>query len=303
MDRPTLRQLEYAVAVDEFRSFSKAAVACQVSQPGLSAQVAELERRLGVALFERTRSATTPTPAGEEVLGRARAILRSVDDLLHVTDVHRDTVAGVLRVAAIPTMAPYLLSTVAHQLRRLWPDVRLELSELRTSALVEAVDNAHVDIGVLATPVDTASLRCVDLAFDPFVLAVAESSALAGLQRIAIERLADHEILLLEDGHCLREHALAACTLAGTAHHREVHHTGLSVLAQMVAASDATTLLPTSAVSVEARPGSGLAVVPLDRGDIGRTVSAVWRPSDPRSGLYERAMARIAPVVSSLLDT
>lgn len=302
MERPTLRQLEYAVAVDDARSISRAAIDCHVSQPGLSAQIAELERRLGVVLFERTRAATTPTAAGVEVLTRARAILREVDDVIRATDVHRGTVAGVLRVAAIPTIAPYLLSTVARELRRLWPEVQLELAELRTSDLVEATGAGRIDVGVLATPIDVAGLHAADLAFESFVVAVAETNPIARRTSLELEDLAAIEILLLEDGHCLREHALAVCRLAGAANHRELHQTGLSVLTQMVAAGDAATLLPRAAIEVEARAGSGIATVPLVSPEVGRTISMVWRPSDPRRELFERASDHLAKVVRAALE-
>ncbi len=301
MERPSLRQLEYALAVAEERSFGRAAARCHVSQPGLSAQIAELERRLGIALFERGRAGAAPTPAGAEALIRARAVLRAVDDLVLAADAHRDTVAGVLRVAAIPTIAPYLLSSVARRLRQRWPSAQIELSELRTADLVAATAEGRVDLGLLATPVDTGSLAVGDLAFEPFVVATAEGGPFAGRDHVDVDELADVEILLLEDGHCLREHALAVCRLAGSANLREVHQTGLSVLAQMVAAGDAATLLPASAVGVEARPGSGLQTVPLHPTDVGRTISMVWRATDPRGGLFAAAIADVTAAVEPLV--
>ncbi|MGD9794255.1 MAG: LysR substrate-binding domain-containing protein [Acidimicrobiia bacterium] len=302
MERPTLRQLEYAVALDDARSFSRAALECHVSQPGLSAQIAELERRLGVALFERTRNSTTPTAVGSEVLARARAILRDLDDVIRVADVHRGTVAGVLRVAAIPTLAPYLLSTVAHELRRLWPDVHLELAELRTADLVRAATEGSVDLGLLATPVDVGGLAAVDLAFEPFMVAMAQSNPLAQETAISADQLAELEIWLLEEGHCLREHALAVCSLVGADNHRDVHRTSLAVLAQMVAMADAVTLLPACAVGVEAREGSGLSTVALTQPEVGRTISMVWRPGDPRGDLYQRAFPLVATALRTHID-
>ena len=302
MDRPTLRQLEYAVAVARLCSFSRAAEQLHVSQPALSAQIAELERRLGVVLFERTRTATSPTPAGREVLARARDLLRDADDLLRAAETHRGTIAGVLRVGAIPTVAPYLLSTVARQMHRLWPDVQLELSEARTTELVTSVAAGRVDVGLLATPVDTGTLIVADLAFEPFVVAVADTNRMAARRRLRVDELGGLEVLLLEDGHCLRGHALTVCDLAGVANRRDVHGAGLAVLAQMVAASDAATLLPAGAVPVEARPGAGLATVGLAEGDVGRTLSLVWRAGDPRADLYDRAVPRLAAAVQQALQ-
>lgn len=294
MTRPTLRQLEYAVAVDELRSFSRAAEQLGVSQPGLSAQIAELEQRLGVVLFERGRQATHPTPAGVAILERARAILRDADDLLRVVDVHHGTVAGPLRVGAIPTVAPYLLSTVARRLRQLWPDAVLELSELRTADLVDAVQAATVDIGLLAMPVGVGSLEVEDLAFEPFVVAAASGHRISRRRELRSTEVADLDVLLLEEGHCLREHALSVCRLGGAGRTRDVHHTGLSVLCQMVAAGDGVTFLPASAVPVEARRGSGLVTRPLAEPDAGRTISWVWRPTDPRRQWFVQATPRVA---------
>jgi len=302
MERPTLRQLEYAVAVDDHRSFSKAAEHLHISQPGLSAQVAELEQRLGVALFERSRSATRPTPAGAAVLERARAILRDADDLWRVVDAHRGTVAGALRIAAIPTVAPYLLSTVARRLRQLWPDAVLELSELRTADLVAAVASGAVDLGLLATPVDTGGLEVVDLAFEPFVIAAASGHPISRRRTVSAAEVADLDVLLLEDGHCLREHALAVCRLGGAGRTQDVHHTGLSVLCQMVASGDGVTFLPASAIPVEARRGTGLVTRPLAEADAGRTISIVWRPTDPRREWFARSAGRLAGDVERVIQ-
>jgi LysR family hydrogen peroxide-inducible transcriptional activator len=303
VERPTLRQLEYAVALDDARSFSRAALECHVSQPGLSAQIAELERRLGVVLFERTRNSTTATPVGTVVLARARGILRDLDDVIRVADVHRGTVAGVLRVAAIPTVAPYLLSVVAHELRRQWPDVHLELAELRTADLVRATTEGSVDLGLLATPVDVGALAVVHLAFEPFVVAMSQSNPLVHETALGPDQLAQLEIWLLEEGHCLRDHALAVCRVVGADNHRDIHRTSLAVLAQMVAmAADAVTLLPSSAVGIEAREGSGLSIVALTQPEVGRTISMVWRPGDPRGDLYQRAFPLVAATLRAHID-
>jgi len=299
MEMPTLRQLEYALAVAEHGHFGRAADALHISQPGLSAQVRELERRLGLVLFERSRAATRPTPAGIEVLARARRLLADAADLVRVAQSHEGAVRGPVRLAAIPTLAPYLLPAVVVELRRRWPDVELELAELRTEDLVAAVASADVDLGLLATPVDTGGLAVHDLGFEPFLLAVAAGHRLDGDDPVAASVLADVDLLLLEDGHCLRDHALAACRLAGAAgSHRDVRNASLAVLSQMVAGSDAATLLPASAAGVEARPGTGIATRRFAERELGRTVSLVWRPSDPRAALFAAAGADLVDVVA-----
>lgn len=301
MDMPTLRQLEYALAVAEHGQFGRAAAALHISQPGLSAQVRELERRLGVVLFDRSRPATRPTPAGVEVLDRARRLLADAADLVRVAQAHEGAVRGPVRLAAIPTLAPYLLPAVVVELRRRWPEAELELAELRTSELVAAVSSAEVDLGLLATPVDTAGLEVRDLGFEPFLLAVAATHALAGDGPVPAAVLSEVDLLLLEDGHCLRDHALAACRLAGAAgSHRDVRNASLAVLGQMVAGSDAATLLPASAAAVEARPGSGVATRAFAEREVGRMVSMVWRPSDPRAALFAEAASALVEVVAGV---
>lgn len=301
MKMPTLRQLEYALAVAEYGHFGRAAAALHVSQPGLSAQIRELERRLGVVLFERSRVVTRPTPAGVEVLDRARRLLADAADLLRVAQSHEGSVRGPVRLAAIPTLAPYLLPPVVVELRRRWPDVELELAEYRTTDLVSAVIGADVDLGLLATPVDTGGLEVFDLGFEPFLLAVAAGHDLAGGEPVPATVLADVDLLLLEDGHCLRDHALAACRLAGAAgSHRDVRNASLAVLSQMVAGSDAATLLPASAAGVEARPGSGVATRAFSEREVGRMVSLVWRPSDPRALLFAEAAGALVDVVAEV---
>ena len=290
---PTLRQLQYAVAVDEFRHFGRAADALHVSQPGLSAQVRELERRLGVALFERTTSTTRPTAAGRELLDRARVILRDVKDLSVAATLHKGDLHSVLHIIAIPTIAPYLLPAVAQLLYREWPHAELELEELRTGALVDAVEQGDADIGLLALPAPTRNLHVEDLVFERFHLAVPEHHVFADDLPVSVSSLATLRLLLLEEGHCLRDHALAACRTIAGLEHRELRKVGLSVLAQMVATGKGATLLPEFALPVEARVGSGIVTRPFTDSTIGRTLSLVWRPTDPRSDIFARAAVTI----------
>jgi LysR family transcriptional regulator, hydrogen peroxide-inducible genes activator len=290
---PTIRQLRYAVALDEHRHFGRAADALHVSQPGLSAQLQELERRLGVALFERSRNSTRPTPAGFDLLDRARRILRDVDDLSVAARMHADELQGLLRVAAIPTIAPYLLPTVAQLMHKRWPRIELELEELRTAGLVEAVERGDADLGLIATPADTRGLMVENLLFEPFHLAVAQHHQYAEQVPISVRELTDVPLLLLEEGHCLRDHALQACQTVPNIEHREVRKVGLSVLAQMVATGRGATLLPEFALSVEARVGSGIVTRPFSEGTLGRTLSLVWRKSDPRADHFTQVAHQI----------
>ena len=297
MEQPTLRQLEYAVALADHGHFGRAADAVFVSQPALSAQVRELEERLGVVLFERDRRETRPTAIGSEVVRRARAILRDVEDLVAATTMGQGQLSGTVRLGAIPTMAPYLLPAVTSAVRATWPNVSLELTELRTDDLVEAITDGSLDLGLLATPYDTGSLRVRDLGVEDFVLTLPAGHDLAGDGPVPLSVLAELPVLLLEEGHCLREHAMAACSLAGTVDHAEVRSASLSTLSQMVAAGVGVTLLPASALAVEVRAGSGLVTRPFEDPAPGRGVALVWRRSDPREVHYDSLADQLGDLV------
>jgi LysR family transcriptional regulator, hydrogen peroxide-inducible genes activator len=288
MDRPTLRQLEYAVAVANEGHFGRAAALSQVSQPGLSSQIAELERRLGISLFERTSRSVIPTNVGAILIERFRAVLRDIDDLSAVASEHRGTVRGTLRIGAIPTLAPYLLPPVVSTLRTLFPDVRLQIEEVRTAKLVELLGAGSLDLGLLAMPVETGSLAVEVLANDPFFLALPIGHRLCGEKPIAFGALSELEILLLEPGHCLRSHVANACSIdpLHSGPGRELHSASLATLVQMVASGEGVTLLPKSAIAVEARPGSGISIRPFRSPVPSRSVALAWRPTNPYNHSY-----------------
>lgn len=282
MYRPTLRQLEFAVSLAKHRHFGRAAERLHVSQPGLSGQIKELEERLGTALFERDRRQVRVTPAGEEVVARAQEILRQVDELNLSASLFAGRVHGRMRLVAIPTMGPYLMPAMTQAMKSRWPFVDLVLHEQRTAELLEDVRQGEMDMGLIALPYDTGELHVDVLGQESFVLATSEGHKLSGTMPAPLSVLQDAPMLLLEEGHCLREHALAVCQNLGSVAHREIHTASLSTLAQMVAAGTGVTLLPTSAVPVEARPGTGLVTRPLEGDGAGRTVALVWRRTDPR---------------------
>lgn len=201
INRPTLRQLEYLISLAETLSFRRAAEATFVSQPGLSAQVQELERILGVRLFERSRRQVLATPAGEEAARRARDVLTRVDDLIDAARLHRTPLAGPLRLGVIPTVAPYLLPRALPAVRRRHPDLRLLLAEDQTPRLVERLDQGRLDVLLLALEADLGDSHTLELFRDPFVVAVPRGHRLAGRKRIRETDLQDEQVLLLEDGH------------------------------------------------------------------------------------------------------
>ncbi len=302
MSETTLRQLEYAVAVADHSHFGRAAHAAAVSQPGLSAQIRELERALGVQLFERTSRGALLTPAGRPIIALARKVLLTVAELGQEAELQHGGPRGPLRIGAIPTMAPYLLPPLVRTLHDRWPGVALQLREMQTTRLVETIEEGNVDLGLLAMPVDTGRLHVHELAEEDLVLAIPTDHPLAvGSGPLPLAALRDLPVLLMEEGHCMHEHARAACALAGHASFTVVESAGLSTLAQMVVSGAGVTLLPDAAVRIEARPGSGLAVRRFEEPVPQRTIALTWRTTDPRADEFRAAAADIAAEIAEAM--
>src|SRR5687767_12716662 len=211
----TLRQLQYAVAVAEALSFRRAAERCHVSQPSLSAQLAQLEDALGVRLFERDRRRVIPTLAGKEVVERAKKVLLEADDLLAAAVRAADPLAGTLRIGVIPTISPYLLPAITPALRGAFPRLTLRWTEDKTEVLVARLDAGELDAAILALEADIGDLDREVIARDPFVLATQKTNPLGSGRRPAHpEDLHGAAVLLLDDGHCFRDQALAVCATA-----------------------------------------------------------------------------------------
>ena len=288
----SLRQLQYAVAVADARSFRGAAAACHVSQPSLSAQVAELERGLGVRLFERSRRGVLVTPAGEAVVARARRVLLEAEGLLEAARAQADPLAGTLRIGVIPTLGPYLLPEVDPALRAAFPRLTLVWVEDKTEVLVARVERGELDAALLALEADLGSLEHEPIGRDRFVLATAREHPLGRARRpAALAELRGEPVLLLDEGHCLRDQALELCRTAG-ADELGFRATSLSTLAQMAAAGEGVTLLPEIAVEVENRRGQ-LAIRRFRPPVPHRTIGLAWRRG---SGLRDalRALAATA---------
>lgn len=299
MEHPTIRQLEYLVAVADHRHFGRAAEQCAVSQPALSAQVREAERRLGITVFERAPSGVLVTTAGEAIVDRARTVLRDLEELMEVAA--GDEIRGRIELGVIPTMAPYLLPGILPTLRTIWPDVRVALHEEKTANLVEHVRSGALDLALLALPVEADDLEQRPLAEEPFLLALPEGHDMAGRGRLPLGVLSGLPVLLLDDGHCLREQALEACAIAGATPRSEVSSASLPTLSQMVAGGLGVTLLPVSAAAIEARPGSGITTRPFRHPAPSRTVGLAWRRSSPYAISWQHLADRLDPVVTRLV--
>ncbi len=287
----SLRDLEYVVAVDEQRHFGKAAERCAVSQPSLSAQIRKLEDLLGVTLFERTSRRVLPTQPGAVVIRQARVVLEEARRLLTLARGMEGELSGALSIGAIETLGPYLFPHALPVMRRHLPDTQLVLSEGRTEGLLDEVREGRIDAVLLALPVEGDGLAAQPLFFEPFVLAHPTGHPLEGLPSIALTDLDPAELVLLEEGHCLRDQALAAC---GGASARGMRHaTGLETLRHMVAAGIGYTLMPKLATGEGTTVGGLIAYRPFEGEPPGRVIGLVWRATDPRAPGFQALAAHL----------
>jgi len=276
--RFSLRQLEYAVTLADTLNFRRAAEECNVSQPSLSAQVAQLEEAIGVRLFERDRRRVLITPQGSAIIERARILLRQADDVEMAARRAADPFAGTMRIGVIPTVSPYLLPRVMPSLRREYPRLQFLWTEERTATVVHLLEAGQLDAILVAKEAALGDVECEVLARDAFVIAAARTHPLMRSGEPArLSDLRGHEVLLLEDGHCFRDQALAVCSRAG-AREQEFRATSLTTLVQMIAGGNAVTLLPELAVRVE---GHGLKLRKFTQPGPHRTIVLAWRKSSP----------------------
>jgi LysR family hydrogen peroxide-inducible transcriptional activator len=277
-----LKDLRYLVAVADTRHFGRAAERSFVSQPTLSAQLKKLEEYLGVQLIERAPKRVQLTAAGEQIVERARRILDASDEIVELARGHRDPLAGRLRVALLPTIGPYLLPSVAGRLRKQLPRLELMLYEYQTDPMLEKLHSGEIDVGILALPVPLEGLESRELYREPFTVAMPATHKLAQRGTIRVDDLSDETLLLLEDGHCLRDQALDICSGTGVHEKQDFRATSLETLRQMVAAGVGITLLPELAGRGAYGNARGVAIRPFAKPVPTRTVGAVWRKSTAR---------------------
>lgn len=282
---PTLRQLQYLKLLAEHGSFSRAAEAAHVTQPTLSAGVAELEKILGAPVVDRGRSGVILTAAGEEAVERARAILAQAEDLVQATRTAGAPLAGRFRLGVIPTIAPFLLPRALPLLRERYPKLRLFLREDLTHRLTAVLKTGGLDAALIALPYDMAGLEYAHVADDELLAALPENHPLAALKQVSPERLDREAMILLEDGHCLRDHALAACGLEppGRAGEEAFAATSLPTLVQMVGSGLGVSFLPAMAVDSGLAKGTGVCVRPLTAEHSSREVVVAWRKGSARA--------------------
>jgi LysR family hydrogen peroxide-inducible transcriptional activator len=290
-----LQDLRYVVTLAETMHFGRAAKACFVSQPTLSTQVKKLEEELGVTLFERTNKRVLPTPTGQRLIVQARVILEEIDKLRQMAQQVRDPMAGPLRLGVIPTLGPYLLPQLVPRIRATYPQLRLYLREELTERLLEHLRTGTLDALLLALPIHDEGLEVAELFREPFILACPAGDRLARKTRIRDTDLVDTPVLLLEDGHCLRDQALAICGFPQRPGTEEFRASSLETLRQMVAAGIGCTLLPALAAVVPS-PSDALVVLrPFAAPVPCRTIGLVYRRGFPRTQTVQ-ALAEILRV-------
>lgn len=291
---PTLRQLEYLVAVADLRSFHRAARSCGVSQPGLSSQIQQLESLLELRLLERDRRHVLVTPAGEEVVRRARAVLAETRGLLEAARALQRPLSGTLRLGVIPTIAPYLLPRVLTRVRRRHAELRLQLLEAPTAELVARLARGELDLLLLALEAPLGDLETRTLFRDPFSVALPAGHRLAQRRRLRESDLRGEPVLLLDDGHCLREQALAVCRARGAEELGDFRASSLGTLVEMVRGGAGLTLLPELTLRLVGRHAD-LAIVPFAPPVPYRTIGLAWRRSSGRTAEYALLAEALAP--------
>ncbi|WP_295555614.1 LysR substrate-binding domain-containing protein [uncultured Hyphomicrobium sp.] len=286
MTQVTLKQLRYFDALARELHFGRAADACSVTQPALSMQIHEMEQNLGLALVERTKSGVQLTSKGQEIAARCSRILGDVRDLVAYAQHANSILAGALRLGVIPSVAPYLLPQLLPLLREAYPELELHVRETQTQVLTDELLEGKLDVLLLALPVKHADLTNRVLFEDKFLLAVPKNRKLSGRVRATKELIEHERLLLLEEGHCLRDQALTYCSLQQVDTVNTFGASSLATIVEMVSAGFGITLLPEMAVGIEER-GRDITLVRFVEPEPHRSIGLVWRTTSPRMQDFE----------------
>ena len=279
-----LRDLRYLVAVADLRSFIQAADQCFVSQPTLSTQIKKMEDSLGAQIFERTNKKVLPTELGEQIIASARRILIEVDTIERLANNAQDPLSGNFRLGAIPTLSTYIFPGLVPKIIQTLPKLRLILVEEKTETLIAQLKQGKLDAALLAMPINDDYLKARMLFEDEFYLALASDHPLAMRQTIAQPDLINQQLLLLDEGHCLRGQALQICQINDAEEQQDVRATGLETLRQMVKAGTGITFMPKIAIH---QPEEGIRYIPFDNPAPKRTIGLFWRRTSSRNELLE----------------
>ena len=303
---PSPQQLRYLVALAETRHFGRAALACAVTQSTLSAGILTLENQLDAPILDRTAGKHVVfTPLGLELVERARFALTALTAVTEAVDAARAPMSGPLRIGVIPTIGPFLLPRLMPVLRDAFPRLKPWLREDTTARLVDRLVASRLDVVLLALPCDCGGADTVTLARDEFLVAVPPGHRLAAVEAVPASALATERLLLLEEGHCLREQALLVCGLLAGERGEALDSfaaTSLHTLVQMVASGLGVTLLPRLAICAGVTAGTDLVLRPLAGAGAWRTLGLAWRPNAPRAAEYRALGGKLAQVCAGLLD-
>src|SRR6185503_12366771 len=283
---PTIKQLQYLVALRQHGHFGKAADACFVTQSTLSAGLRELETLLGVTLVERTRRVVRFTPLGQKVADKAVRVIRECEELADLARVEGQPLHGELRMGVIPTIAPFLLPAMLPRLRTQWPELKLYLREETSAAACEALHRGQLDCVLLALPFACGDVDSAALFDDPLYVAYPHGEA-PGTPSIAAAEIDENRLLLLEDGHCLKDHALSACNRPELRANAAMMGTSLHTLVQMVDNGLGLTFVPGMAIEAGILAGTEVDTKPLRSEHPYRRIALIWRRSSPRESEFQ----------------
>ena len=286
-----LRDLQYLIAVADLRNFSQAANQCCVSQPTLSNQIRKLEETLGVVVFERSNKRVMPTETGEQIIALARRVLREVDAMHDVAQSAQDPLAGKFRLGAFPTLSTYIFPSLVPKITAALPQLRLVLVEEKTQTLLDRLKRGELDAALLALPVYDDQLAVRALFDDEFFLAVPPLHPLAKKKQAEQTDLSNSKLLLLEEGHCLRDQALEVCHRVGMEEEQDFRATSLETLRQMVKAGSGITFMPNIAIQPDE---TGICYVPFKKPAPYRTIGLVWRKTTARQTVIEKLLGLLA---------
>jgi LysR family hydrogen peroxide-inducible transcriptional activator len=292
----SLRQLRYLESLAETRHFGHAAEACAVSQPALSMQIKELEDELHLSLVERRKSGIELTEQGEEIARRARTILASVRDLLDYAKHQEGVLSGALKLGAIPSIAPYLLPKALPELQRRFPGLSLQLRETVTENLVHELVTGDLDLILVALPIEDQELETVHLFDDRFILATKANGGPKRPRHASADMLANERLLLLEEGHCLRDQALSYCHMLTPEARNSFGASSLATIVQMVASGYGITLLPEIAIESEVPRRKDISLLRFRAPEPKREIGLAWRKTSPRKGDFEQFAALLREV-------
>ncbi|MFP5406882.1 MAG: hydrogen peroxide-inducible genes activator, partial [Gammaproteobacteria bacterium] len=296
---PTLKQLQYLVALRRLGHFGKAADACFVTQSTLSAGIRELETLLGITLVERTRRVVRFTSLGEKISDKAIKVLRETEELAELARAQGRPLHGDLRMGVIPTIAPFLLPTMLPRLREQWPELKLYLREETSGAACEALHRGQLDCVLLALPFPCGEIDCIALFEDPLFVAYPRGEAPAA-DVIDAATIDENRLLLLEDGHCLKDHALSACNRPELRAQAAMMGTSLHTLVQMVDNGLGLTFIPGMAIEAGILSGTEVDARPLESRHSSRRIALIWRRSSPRESEFRMLAESLRRIVGDV---